>query len=149
MFKILEHLPYLRCQNNYIQNRHCMQTGDINRLNRGVSHYQILPVSRDIGWPVQQLDYFRYIKQHILTIELLYIGYNFKEIKKRQLLIEEPDKTACHYGHLWLHLYTVFILCWPKLHPVLSSMSARGPFENNKILRTCLSNFDTRRFLSN
>ena len=29
--------------------------------NRGVSHYQILPVSRDIGWPVQQLDYFRYI----------------------------------------------------------------------------------------
>ena len=49
--------------------------------NRGVSHYRILPVSRDIGWPVQQLDYFRYIKQHILTIELLYIGYNFKEIK--------------------------------------------------------------------
>ena len=107
-------------------------------VNRGVSHYRILPVSRDIGWPVQQLDYFRYIKQHILTIELLYIGYNFKEIKKRQLLIEESDKTACHYGHLWLHLYTGFILCWPKLHPVLSSMSARGPFENNKILRTCL-----------
>ena len=108
------------------------------QLNRGVSHYQILPVSRDIRWPVQQLDYFRYIKQHLLTIELLYIGYNFKEIKKRQLLIEESDKTACHYGHLWLHLYTVFILCWPKLHPVLSSMSAHGPFENNKILRTCL-----------
>ena len=74
----------------------------------------------------------------ILTIELLYIGYNFKEIKKRQLIIEESDKTACHFGHLWLHLYTVFILCWPKLHPVLSSKSARGPFENNKILRTCL-----------
>ena len=31
------------------------------KLNRGVSHYRILPVSRDIGWPVQQLDYFRYI----------------------------------------------------------------------------------------
>ena len=30
--------------------------------NRGVSHYGILPVSRDIGWPAQQLDYFRYIK---------------------------------------------------------------------------------------
>ena len=29
-------------------------------LNRGVSHYRILPISRDIGWPVQQLDYFRY-----------------------------------------------------------------------------------------
>ena len=97
-----------------------------NSLNRGVSHYRILPVSRDFGWPVQQLDYFRYIKQHILTLELLYIGYNFKEIKKRHLLIEESDKTACHYGHLWLHLYTVFILCWPKLRPVLSSMSARG-----------------------
>ena len=27
--------------------------------NRGVSHYRILPISRDIGWPVQQLDYFR------------------------------------------------------------------------------------------
>ena len=38
--------------------------------NRGVSHYRILPVSRDIGWPVQQLDYFRYIKQHILTVDL-------------------------------------------------------------------------------
>ena len=49
--------------------------------NRGVSHYRILPVSRDIGWPVQQLDYFRYIKQHILTIELLYIGYNKKKKK--------------------------------------------------------------------
>ena len=65
--------------------------------------------------------------------------------KKLQLLIEESDKTACHYGHLWLHLYTVFILYWPKLHPVLSSMSARGGgggggggFENNKIMRTCL-----------
>ena len=40
------------------------------RFNRGVSHYRILPVSRDIGWPVQQLDYFRYIKQHILTVDL-------------------------------------------------------------------------------
>ena len=29
-------------------------------FNRGVSHYRILPISRDIGWPVQQLDYFRY-----------------------------------------------------------------------------------------
>ena len=48
------------------------------------------------------------------------------QAKKRHLLIEESDKTACHYGHLWLHLYTVFILCWPKLHPVLSSMSASG-----------------------
>ena len=28
--------------------------------NRGVSHYRILPISRDIGWPVQQLDYFRH-----------------------------------------------------------------------------------------
>ena len=28
--------------------------------NRGVSHYRILPISRDIGWPVQQLDYFWY-----------------------------------------------------------------------------------------
>ena len=36
--------------------------------NRGVSHYRILPVSRDIGWPVQQLDYFRYIKQVDLTL---------------------------------------------------------------------------------
>ena len=78
--------------------------------NRGVSHYRILPVSRDIGWPVQQLDYFRYIKQHILTIELLYIGYNFKEIKKRQLIFEESDKTACHFGHLWLHLYTLYFV---------------------------------------
>ena len=104
--------------------------------NRGVSHYRILPVSRDIGWPVQQLDYFRYIKQHILTIELLYIGYNFQEIKKRHLLIDESDKTACHYGHLWLHLYTVFILCWPKLHPVLSSMSA-------PIIKSCARVFST------
>ena len=30
------------------------------KFNRGVSHYRILPISRDIGWPVQQLDYFRY-----------------------------------------------------------------------------------------
>ena len=30
--------------------------------NRPLSHYRILPVSRDIGWPVQQLDYFRYMK---------------------------------------------------------------------------------------
>ena len=42
------------------------------RANRGVSHYRILPVSRDIGWPVQQLDYFRYIKQHILTVDPIY-----------------------------------------------------------------------------
>ena len=35
------------------------------------------------------------------------VAYVLKEIKKRQLLIEESDKTACHYGHLWLHLYTV------------------------------------------
>ena len=54
--------------------------------NRGVSHYRILPVSRDIGWPVQQLDYFRYVKQHILTIEFLHIGDNFKEIKKRHFI---------------------------------------------------------------
>ena len=54
--------------------------------NRGVSHYRILPVSRDIGWPVQQLDYFRYIKQQILAIELLYIVYNFKEIKKTAII---------------------------------------------------------------
>ena len=33
---------------------------DSNPDNRGVSHYRILPISRDIGWPVQQLDYFRY-----------------------------------------------------------------------------------------
>ena len=39
--------------------------------NRGVSHYRILPISRDIGWPVQQLDYFRY---KATFIELLYIG---------------------------------------------------------------------------
>ena len=33
----------------------------------------------------------------------------FKEIKKITaiIIIEESDKTACHYGHLWLHLYTV------------------------------------------
>ena len=37
--------------------------------NRGVSHYRFLPISRDIGWPVQQLDYFRY-KEYILTIDL-------------------------------------------------------------------------------
>ena len=36
--------------------------------NRGVSHYRILPASRDIGWPVQQLDYFRYTKQVDLTL---------------------------------------------------------------------------------
>ena len=36
--------------------------------NRGVSHYRILPISRDIGWPVQQLDYFRY--KHVLTVDL-------------------------------------------------------------------------------
>ena len=83
---------------------------------------------------------FENIKQHILTIELLYIGYNFKEIKKRQLLIEESDKTACHYGHLWLHLYTGFILCWPKFHPVLSSMSARGPL---KTIKSCARVFRT------
>ena len=70
--------------------------------NRGVSHYRILPVSRDIGWPVQQLDYFRYIKQQILTIELLYIGYNFKEIKKRQLLIEESDKNRTEQNRLFI-----------------------------------------------
>ena len=34
---------------------------NIEVINRGVSHYRILPVSCDIGWPVQQLDYFRYI----------------------------------------------------------------------------------------
>ena len=39
--------------------------------SRGVSHYRILPVSRDICWPVQQLDYFRYIiiHQHIMTVD--------------------------------------------------------------------------------
>ena len=41
-----------------------------SQFNRGVSHYRILPISRDIGWPVQQLDYFRYIKQHILSVDL-------------------------------------------------------------------------------
>ena len=55
-------------------NKHGHLSSGARCLNRGVSHYLILPVSRDIGWPVQQLDYFRYIMQHILTIELLYIG---------------------------------------------------------------------------
>ena len=34
--------------------------------------------------------------------------YRLKFLRKktRQLSIEESDKTACHYGHLWLHLYT-------------------------------------------
>ena len=32
------------------------------KKNRPLSHYRILPVSRDIGWPVHQLDYFRYMK---------------------------------------------------------------------------------------
>ena len=32
----------------------------LNKAKRGVSHYRILPISRDISWPVQQLDYFRY-----------------------------------------------------------------------------------------
>ena len=41
---------------------------------RGVSHYRILPISRDIGWPVQQLDYFRYKATYTDCIELLYIG---------------------------------------------------------------------------
>ena len=47
-------------------------------LNRGVSQYRILPISRDIGWPVQQLDYFRFkatytdCRSHF--IELLYAG---------------------------------------------------------------------------
>ena len=40
--------------------------------NRGVSHYRILPISRDIGWAVQQLDYFGYKATHL--IKLLYIG---------------------------------------------------------------------------
>ena len=77
--------------------------------NRGVSHYRILPISRDIGWPVQQLDYFRYkatytgCRTSIISVKIL-----FKEIKKiDNLKIEESDKTACHYGLLWLHLYTV------------------------------------------
>ena len=35
-------------------------TQSLWHFNRGVSHYRILPISRDIGWPVQQLDYFRY-----------------------------------------------------------------------------------------
>ena len=30
--------------------------------NRPLSHYRNLPVSSDISWPVQQLDYFRYMK---------------------------------------------------------------------------------------
>ena len=83
------------------------------RSNRGVSHYRILPISRDIGWPVQQLDYFRYkatytdCKSHFIELRKKIIKRNIKEIKKRQLLIEESDKTACHYGHLWLRLYTV------------------------------------------
>ena len=41
-------------------------------VNRGVSHYRILPVSRDIGWPVQQLDYFRYIKCRSHIVDLLW-----------------------------------------------------------------------------
>ena len=46
--------------------------------NRGVSHYRILPISRDISWPVQQWDYFRYKVTYTDClshfIELLYIG---------------------------------------------------------------------------
>ena len=40
--------------------------------NRGVSPLSDFTLSRDICWPVQQLDYFRYtiIKQHILTFDL-------------------------------------------------------------------------------
>ena len=41
--------------------RHC---------NRGVSHYPILPISRDIGCSVQQLDYFRYKATYILAVDL-------------------------------------------------------------------------------
>ena len=57
-------------------------------LNRGVSHYRILPISRDIGWPVQQLDYFRYKAAYILTVDLtllnIYLSVKnlFKENKK-------------------------------------------------------------------
>ena len=48
------------------------------------------------------------IKQHILTADLTLLNFYIsvkillKEIKKRQLLIEESDKTACHDGHLRL-----------------------------------------------
>ena len=42
-----------------------------------------------------------------------------------------------------------FILCRPKLHPVLQSVpggggGGRGAFENNKTLHACLENFGTR-----
>ena len=48
------------------------------------------------------------INQHILTVDLTLYNFNiWLKFWKRQLLIEESDKTACHYGHLWLHLYTV------------------------------------------
>ena len=55
-------------------------TWKTHTCNTGVSHYRILPISRDIGWPIQHLDYFRYKATYTdywsHFIELLYIGYN-------------------------------------------------------------------------
>ena len=89
--------------------------------NRGVSHYRILPVSRDIGWPVQQLDYFRYIKQHILTIELLYIGYNFKEIKKTAIINWRVWQDCVS---LWSYMVT-FVHC---LYFVMAQIASGSQF---------------------
>ena len=80
------------------------------------------------------------IKQVDLT---LYNFFNisvkilFKDIKKTAIImIEESNKTARYYGHLWLHLSDKIrlILC---RHPALQSLPG-GPFENNKTLHTCL-----------
>ena len=72
----------------------------------GVSHYRILPISRDIGWPVQQLDYFRYKATISLYRTSIYrLKFYFKEIKKTVIINwrvwqDCVVNTACHYGYI-------------------------------------------------
>ena len=58
-------------------------------------------------------------------------------MKTRQLLIEESNKTACHYVHLCDKIHV--ILCWPKLHPILHLVPA-GPL---KTIKSCTRVFRT------
>ena len=57
---------------------HFQNSSILDQYNRGVSHYRILPISRDIGWPVQQLDYFRYkatytgCRTSIISVKILF-----------------------------------------------------------------------------
>ena len=57
-----------------------------NSLNRGVSHYRILPVSRDFGWPVQQFVFVAVFLGCTSTgrVGLFFLWFYVQELPKAQ-----------------------------------------------------------------